>query len=84
LGHPLIWDEKDNKDKTYHYPTLTHPALEGEHIANGVRCHPAFYLLKELLKQYKLAYTKVAEIRFIKYVLVRNDGIIQNIKRWFG
>ncbi|MFC1900052.1 molybdopterin-dependent oxidoreductase [Chloroflexota bacterium] len=55
-GNPLIWDEKDGKAKTYDDPTLTHPALEGEYTVNGIKCQPAFQLLKEHLKQYKPAW----------------------------
>ncbi|MBI4295951.1 MAG: molybdopterin-dependent oxidoreductase [Chloroflexi bacterium] len=55
-GKPLLWDETDSKAKTYDDQTLTHPALEGEYTVNGVKCHPAFHLLKEHLKQYDPAW----------------------------
>ena len=55
-GKPLLWDEKDGKAKTYDDPTLTNPALEGEYTVDGVKCHPAFQLLKEHLKQYAPAW----------------------------
>lgn len=51
-GKPLLWDEKDNRAKAYDDPTLSHPAIEGDYSVNGVKCHPAFHLWKELLKQY--------------------------------
>ena len=50
---PLLWDEKDSTAKTYDDPTLTHPALEGEFTIDGIKCQPAFQLLKEHLKQYE-------------------------------
>jgi len=49
---PLLWDEKDAAAKTYDDPTLTYPALEGEYSVYGVRCAPAFQLLREHLKKY--------------------------------
>ncbi|MFC1955146.1 molybdopterin-dependent oxidoreductase [Chloroflexota bacterium] len=49
---PLLWDEKDGAAKTYDDPSLTQPTLEGEYTVNGVKCQPAFQLLKEHLKQY--------------------------------
>ena len=52
-GKPLLLDEADNKVKTYDDPTLTHPAIEGKYMVNGVECRPAFALIKEHLKQYK-------------------------------
>lgn len=55
-GKPLLWDERDSKAKTYDDPTLTLPALEGEYTVNGIKCNPAFYLLKEHLKQYNPAW----------------------------
>ncbi len=55
-GKPFLWDEKDNKAKTYDDPTLSQPALEGEYTVNGIKCHPAFHLLKEHLKQYEPAW----------------------------
>ncbi|MDP6179147.1 MAG: molybdopterin-dependent oxidoreductase, partial [Desulfatiglandales bacterium] len=52
-GKPFLWDEKDNKVKTYDDPTLSLPAMEGEYSVNGVKCHPAFHLWKDLIKQYE-------------------------------
>jgi molybdopterin-containing oxidoreductase family molybdopterin binding subunit len=68
-GHPLIWDEVDNKAKTYDDPTLTRPALEGEYTVNGVKCWPAFHLLKDHLKQYKPAWA--AEISTVPEERIR-------------
>lgn len=55
-GKPLMWDEADGKAKLYDDPTLVHPALEGEYTVNGIKCHPAFHLMKEHLKQYEPAW----------------------------
>lgn len=55
-GKPLLWDEKDGTVKTYDDPTLTHPALEGEFTVHGVKCRPAFQLLKEHLRKYNLTW----------------------------
>jgi anaerobic selenocysteine-containing dehydrogenase len=52
-GKPTLWDEKDGTAKTYDDPTLTHPAIEGEYLVYGIKCQPAFQLLKEHLKQYE-------------------------------
>jgi len=52
-GHPLLWDEKDGKLKTYDDPTLSLPAIEGEFSVDGVQCHPSFHLWKESLKRYE-------------------------------
>ncbi len=55
-GKPLVYDEKDKKIKVFDDPTLDDdaPALEGEYTVNGVKCRPAFMILKEHLRQYTL------------------------------
>jgi molybdopterin-containing oxidoreductase family molybdopterin binding subunit len=55
-GKPLLWDEEEGKAKTYDDASLSHPALEGEYMVDGVTCHPAFHLLKDHLKQYNPAW----------------------------
>jgi len=50
---PLLFDETDGKVKTYEDPTLSFPAIEGEYEVYGIRCRPAFALVRESLKQYK-------------------------------
>jgi molybdopterin-containing oxidoreductase family molybdopterin binding subunit len=50
---PLLFDETDSKIKTYDDPTLTQPTIEGEFTVSGVKCQPAFALIKEHLKQYE-------------------------------
>ena len=52
-NEPMLWDQSDNKAKTWNDPTLSeNVALEGEFEVNGVKCRPAFALIKENLKQY--------------------------------
>jgi molybdopterin-containing oxidoreductase family molybdopterin binding subunit len=51
-GKPLLFDEADGKVKTYDDPGLTHPSIEGKRTAFGVKCQPAFALIREHLKQY--------------------------------
>ena len=51
-NQPMLWDELDNKAKTWDDPTLTHPALLGDFEVGGTKCRPAFQILKEHLKQY--------------------------------
>jgi anaerobic selenocysteine-containing dehydrogenase len=66
---PLVWDEKDNKPKSYDDPTLSYPALEGEFTIGGVKCHPAFQLIKEHLRQYEPAWA--AEISTVPEKTIR-------------
>jgi len=57
---PLVWDSIEAKAKVYDTKSVPDYAiactidyaLEGEYTVNGVKCHPAFQLLKEHLKQY--------------------------------
>ncbi len=51
-GKTLLWDVKGGGAKSYDDPGLSTPALEGEFTVNGVKCHPAFQLLREHLKKY--------------------------------
>ncbi|MFC2070336.1 molybdopterin-dependent oxidoreductase [Chloroflexota bacterium] len=50
---PLLFDDADNKIKTYDDPTLTRPVIEGKYTVGGVECQPAFALIKEHLRQYE-------------------------------
>jgi len=50
---PLIYDEKDNKLKTFDDPTLSKPAIEGEYTVYGMKCRPAFAAIKNHLKKYR-------------------------------
>ena len=53
-NQPLLWDESDDRAKTWDDTTLTaDSALLGNFKVDGVKCQPAFQLLKEHLKQYK-------------------------------
>jgi len=51
---PLVWDAADNKAKVYDDPSIKEYALEGNYEVNGVKCQPAFQLVREHLKQYTL------------------------------
>ena len=55
-GKPQIWDVSDNRVKVYDDPTLAfeNNALEGEYEVGGIKCVPAFMLLRDHLKQYKI------------------------------
>ena len=55
-GKPLLWDEGDGVAKTYDDSSLAHPAIDGEYTVQGVKCQPAFQLIKEHLKQYDPAW----------------------------
>jgi molybdopterin-containing oxidoreductase family molybdopterin binding subunit len=68
-GKPLLWDEKDGVARTYDDPTLSHPAIEGEYTVNGVKCRPAFQLIKEHLKQYDPAWA--AEVSTVPEHIIR-------------
>ncbi len=49
---PLVWDNTEGKAKVYDNKSIADYALEGEYTVNGVKCHPAFQLLKKHLKHY--------------------------------
>ncbi len=71
-NEPMLWDESDNKAKTWNDPTLSeNVALEGEFEVSGIKCRPSFALIKENLKQYnpewaeKISTVPAASIRRI-------------------
>lgn len=70
-GEPLVWDKKDNRAKKYNDPTVgvDDYALEGSYEVNGVRCRPAFVLLKEHLRQYTPEWA--AEISTVPAAVIR-------------
>ena len=54
---PMVWDSVDNKAKPlnvpiYEDPTIKDFALEGEYEVDGVKCKPAFHLIKDSMKDY--------------------------------
>lgn len=49
---PLIWDPVEGKAKVYDDSSIKDYALEGEFELNGIKCKPAFQVLKEHLKNY--------------------------------
>jgi molybdopterin-containing oxidoreductase family molybdopterin binding subunit len=53
---PFVWDRAEGKAKAYDDPTIKEYALCGEYEVNGVKCHPAFQLLKDHLRKYTAEY----------------------------
>ena len=51
-GKPLIWDEQDNRAKTYDDPDIGDFALDGTYKVNGIKYRPAWQALKEHLKKF--------------------------------
>jgi len=51
---PLVWDAGDNKAKVYDDPSISDYALEGSYEVRGIKCQPAFQLVREHLKEYTL------------------------------
>ena len=49
---PMVWDAGEGKAKVYDDPTIKDYALEGNFEFRGIKCQPAFQLLKGHLKQY--------------------------------
>ena len=49
---PMVWDAGEGKAKVYDDHTIKDYALEGNYEFRGIKCQPAFQLLKEHLKQY--------------------------------
>jgi len=49
---PLVWDPMDAKAKPYDDPTIKDFAWEGEYEVAGIKCQPAWQLVKENLKNY--------------------------------
>jgi len=49
---PMVWDTGAKKAKVYDDPTIKDFALTGDYEVNGLRCRPAFQLVKEHLEQY--------------------------------
>lgn len=63
-NQPMLWDENGNRAKTWDDPTLSAEcALLGNFEVNGVKCRPAFQLIKEHLKQYTIEWaSKVSTV----------------------
>ena len=54
-GKPMLWDEREGKAKVWDDPSIVGSkdvALFGNYEVNGVKCQPAFQLVKEHVKQY--------------------------------
>ena len=51
-GKPLVYDPVELKPKVYDDPGIGDFALVGTYEIHGVKCHPAFQLMKDHLKEY--------------------------------
>jgi molybdopterin-containing oxidoreductase family molybdopterin binding subunit len=51
-GKPLVWDTIDNIAKEFNDPSIMEYALNGEYEVYGIKCQPAFQLIKDHVKQY--------------------------------
>ncbi|MFH0913773.1 MAG: molybdopterin-dependent oxidoreductase, partial [Chloroflexota bacterium] len=77
----LVWDPLDQRTKAYDDPTVRDFALEGTYDVEGVKCKPAFQLLKEHVKQYtpewaaKITDVSAETIRRITRTFVENARI---------
>ncbi len=49
---PMVWDTGENNAKVYDDPTIKDYAIDGDYEFRGIKCQPAFQLLREHLKQY--------------------------------
>jgi anaerobic selenocysteine-containing dehydrogenase len=49
---PMIWDSTASKAKTFDDSSMQEIALEGSYNVQGVKCSPAWVLLKERFKEY--------------------------------
>lgn len=50
--HPLIWDNTANQPRPFNDPDTGDYALEGDFEVSGVKCRPAFSLIKEEIREY--------------------------------
>ncbi|MGA2463424.1 MAG: molybdopterin-dependent oxidoreductase [Thermodesulfobacteriota bacterium] len=51
-NRPMVWDAAESKAKNYDDLSIGDFALEGLYEVNGVKCRPAWTVLKEHLKKY--------------------------------
>ncbi|MBN2400990.1 MAG: molybdopterin-dependent oxidoreductase [Spirochaetes bacterium] len=49
---PMIWDGKASKAKTFDHPAIGEIELNGSYEIQGIKCRPAWVLLKERFKEY--------------------------------
>ncbi len=66
---PLVWDVKDSKAKVFNDPSISDFDLDETHKVNGLKCRPAWQLLKEHFKKYTPE--KVAEISGVSANAIR-------------
>jgi molybdopterin-containing oxidoreductase family molybdopterin binding subunit len=58
-GQPMLWDESENRAKTWDDPTLSSEcALLRDFEVDGIKCRPSFQILKEHLGQYDPAWAE--------------------------
>lgn len=51
-GKPLVFDAGEKKFKTFDDPSVGDYAIEGKYELDGIKCQPAFALLREHVKKY--------------------------------
>jgi len=51
-NRPMVWDTEESKPKVFNDPDVKDYALEGDYEVNGIKCRPAFHLLKEHVRKY--------------------------------
>jgi len=49
---PMVWDAVDDKAKVHDDPSIKDYALEGSYEVRGIKCQPAFQLIREHIKSY--------------------------------
>jgi len=57
-GKPLVWDATDDVAKEFNDPSTKDYVLFGNYEVDGVKCQPAFQLIKEHVKQYTPEYAQ--------------------------
>ncbi|MBI4286422.1 MAG: molybdopterin-dependent oxidoreductase [Chloroflexi bacterium] len=79
-GEPLLWDMADGTARNWK-ADVKEPALEGEFEVRGVKCRPAFAVIKEHLRQYtpewaeKISTVPAATIRRVAREFGENANI---------
>jgi anaerobic selenocysteine-containing dehydrogenase len=66
---PMVWDTTDAKAKIYNDQGIGDFALDGAYEVNGIKCCPAWHLLKERFKEYPPE--KASEISGVPVATIR-------------
>jgi anaerobic selenocysteine-containing dehydrogenase len=66
---PMVWDTTESKAKTYDDASIGDFDLDGTHEVNGIKCRPAWQLLKEHFKKYPPE--KASEISSVPATTIR-------------